>query len=80
MKKIILLLSLFVSILAKGQTEVLLCNKEPSIAVKSPDGTCKVIMQNGTEKTQMASINVAGKQSLKVMIPAKALVAVVIKN
>lgn len=55
-------------------------NKEACIAVRSPDGTYKVIMQNSTEKEQVTSIQIANKQSLKVMAPAKALVAVVIQE
>lgn len=55
-------------------------NKEASIAVKSPDGICKVIMQNRTEKMQVTSVQIAGKQPHTVAIPAKSLVAVVIKN
>lgn len=57
-----------------------LSNKEASIAVKSPDGTCKVIMQNGTDQVQNVSLQIAGRQVQPLTLPAKALVAVVIKN
>jgi glucosylceramidase len=55
-------------------------NKQVSIAVKSPDGTCKVIMQNSTEKIQTASIQIAGKQVQQVTVPAKALIAIIMRN